>query len=223
VADTQAKRTLRRNRIAEALDSAVEGETIMLLELAKIWGVGKPAFVNERDRIPDFPPAVVDGKTYLYPRIPALERLDQWERRADAANAKRHDRLAALVGMELDESAFSITDLQKANQLRLDIEERMKAQGLLVSKAEMQKTAGKIAEILQRNLSALGTAVDPNGQFPPEVAKAADEAGERILLLIHAQMKDMLLKDAALLPTRPGRDGGGDARARGARAPRKRD
>jgi hypothetical protein len=105
VADTQAKRQLRRNRIAEALASAVDGETIMLLELAKIWGVGKPAFVNERDRIPDFPPALIDGKTYLYPRIRALEVLDAWERRADAANAKRTDRLAALVGMELEDTA----------------------------------------------------------------------------------------------------------------------
>jgi hypothetical protein len=222
VADTQAKRQLRRNRIAEALASAVDGETIMLLELAKIWGVGKPAFVNERDRIPDFPPALIDGKTYLYPRVRALEVLDAWERRADAANAKRTDRLAALVGMELEDTAFSISDLQKANQLRLDIEERLIAQGLLVAKTDMQRVAGKIAEILQRNLSALGTAVDPNGQYPPEVAKAADEAGERILLLIHSQMKDMLLSDAALFQTRPGRDGSADARARPARAPSKR-
>lgn len=213
---------LRRNRLAEALSTAVEGEHIMLLELAKIWGVGKPAFVNERDRIPDFPAALVDGKTYFYPRLKALKVLDAWERRADAANAKKQDRLAALVGMDLDDSAFSITDLQKANQLQLDLEERKKAQQLLVSKPDMQRVAGKVAEILQRNLSALGTAVDPNGQFPPEVAKAADEAGERILLLIHAQMKQMLVSDAALSQTQPDRDGGGAARTGKVRAPRKR-
>jgi hypothetical protein len=222
VADTQAKRDLRRRRLAEAMSTAVEGEHIMLAELAKIWGVGKPAFVNIRDTIPDFPGALVDGKTYFYPRVKTLGVLDAWERRGDVENAKKNDRFSALIGMELTDSTFSITDLQKANQLRLDIEERMKAQGLLVSKTEMQRTAGKIAEILQRNLSALGTAVDPNGQYPPEVAKAADEAGERILLLIHAQMKDMLVKDAALFETRPGSDGSPDARARPARPSRKR-
>lgn len=222
MADTQAKRVLRRNRIDEALETAVEGETIMLLELAKIWGVGKPAFVNERDRIPNFPAAIVDGKTYLYPRVKALEVLNAWERRADEANAKKTDRLAALVGFELDGSGISISDLQKSNQLRLDIEERLKAQKLLVAKPDMQQLAGKVFEILSRGLSALGTAVDPNGQFPPEVAKAADAAGEELLLRIHALMKDMLVSDAAVFATRSDRDGDETPRTRAPRPPRKR-
>lgn len=196
MADTQAKRDIRRQRIAEAQRTAAKGETIGLAELAKVWGVGKPAFVNTRDLIPSFPPATINGKEYLYPRIEALAALDAWERRADAANAQRADRIAALIGFKPDDDNLSISDLQKAYNLGVELEQRMIAQGQLVPRSEVNATAGKVFQLLSRFLSDLGTTVDPNGQFPPAVREAADKGGQDLLLRIHAEMRDMLTPHA---------------------------
>lgn len=223
MADNQAKREIRRRRIAEALRTAVDGEPIQLDELAKVWGVGKPAFVNIRDNIPGFPAAVIDGKKYLYPRVVALKVLEAWERRGDAANAAKSSRIAALIGMDHPpDSPLTISELQKANSLRIDLEDRLRQQRALVSMTEFSQLTGKMMEIISRGLANLGTAVDPNGQYPAEVAAAADTAGQEILLRLHALMKDTLTQDASLRATGSDRDGGDARRARPARSPRKR-
>lgn len=210
MADLHAKDMARRARIETALAEAKTGQTIELLELAKIWGVGKPAFVNIRDKIdPPFPAPTVDGKLYRYPRKKALQALDRWERRGDSAAAEKADRLARLVGAdpETATSAFSISDLQKAHNLRIEMEARMREQGLLLARAEVQATAGKVFEILSRALSSLGTLVDPNGQWAPEDRAAADKAGEDLLLRIHAEMRHLLTPDATVSAPRPDRNG----------------
>jgi hypothetical protein len=219
VADDNDTREIRRGRIATALDGTRNTkEQIGLSELAKIWGVGKPAFVNVRDRISDFPDATMNGNTYLYPRKKALQALDRYERRNDARNDARGKRLAALVGGGIEESSLSIGELMKANQLRADLQEDRERQKLLVPKSQVQSTAAQVFTILQRGLNDLGTLVDPNGQFPPEIREAADKAGQDLLLRIHAKMRDMLAEDADRY-NRPPPARSGDARARAA-APR---
>lgn len=203
MADLHAKDMARRARLQTALDSAKANQTIELLELAKIWGVGKPAFVNVRNRIADFPTADVDGKTYRYPRKKALQALDRYERRHDAAAEDKAERLARLVGADpaAGATAFSVSDLQKTSQLRVEMEQRMREQGMLIARADVQQTAGAVFEILSRALSALGTLIDPNGQKTPEERAALDKAGDDVLLRIHAQMRHLLAPDAVVRPT----------------------
>lgn len=207
MADTQAKRDIRRERLRIALDTAVEGETIKLDELAKVWGVGKPAFVNVRDRIDHFPAATIDGKTHFYPRLKALQSLDRWERREDANNADKNNRIAQLIGVESAGAAtMSLSDLTKASALRAEMEERMRAQGQLVAFAKLQTTAGKVFELLSRGLSNMGTVMDPNGAWSSDDRERADKHGRALLLRLHGEMKDMLGPDADRT-TRPDGDG----------------
>jgi hypothetical protein len=196
MADAPEVTTARRERIKAAL-AVTKGpkEKILLEELAAIWGVGKPAFVNLRKTILDFPKHDLDGKTFLYPRRRAIEALDRHERRDDEKNDAKGRRLAALVGVEDAAVHFSITDLMKANSLRADLQAEREKQGLLVPRPKVQSTASKVFTILQRALNDLGTLVDPNGQHSPEIREAADKAGQDLLLRIHAEMKDMLTSD----------------------------
>ena len=210
----------RRGRITSAL-GATKGtrEKITLEELAAIWGVGKPAFVNIRKTILDFPKPIVDGKTYHYPRRRAIEALERHEKRNDEKNDARGKRLAALVGIGDDLAHLSITDLMKANQLRADLQAERERQGMLVPRPKVQSTAAKVFTILQRALNDLGTLVDPNGQHAPEIREAADKAGQDLLLRIHAEMKDMLTSDDDRT-TRPAPTGSGRSQP-GANAPRR--
>lgn len=217
MADNEDTRRLRRDRIAEALRTAKKGESIGLTELAKVWGVGKPAFVNVRDRIADFPAATQNGNVYVYPRLKALQALDRYERRADDATAAKQARLAKLVGVPMEDSRLSLSDLIKANQLQADIDNRIAAQKLIVPKAAVQSTAAKVFERLSRTLSDLGTVVDPNGQFTTEVRAAADKAGKELLLRIHADLKDMLSEDARTPGSPRDRSAAGRARGDGSR------
>ena len=192
-----AKSVKRRSALAAALASTADGETITIDEMMLLWGVSKGTFVNTRNLIPFFPEAsfVGDRGVINYPRRESLEALIKWETRGDEGEKTKSARLRKMMGHSDDddaESIISMSDMAKASQLRAQIEERMVVQRELVSRADEQKTAARVFEILSRNLSRLGSVIDPNGREKPEVRARLDQNGSNLLLALHREMATAL-------------------------------
>ncbi len=188
-----AKSINRRKALAEALESTVKGETITLDEMMILWGVSKGTFVNTRNLIPYFPEAAFVGARNVinWPRKEALEALIKWEMRGDGEAKAKTQRLNRMMGLENgedDEAIISISEMSKASGLRADIEERMIRQGELVPISENRRVAGRVFEIISRNLSRLGSVIDPNGREKPELRARLDQNGSNLLLAIHREL-----------------------------------
>jgi hypothetical protein len=211
----------RRQRMEEARRTAVDGETITNNEMMNIWGVTKGRWTDIRNRIPDFPVPVTNGNVQFYPRVAALDRMWAHETRGDQVAATKAKRVAALLGVEQPDGAMpSLSDMQRASALRAEIETRMIAQGELVPRAQVRRLSSQIGEFLSRRLSSLGSVLDPNGKWSPEMREAADKAGQDWLLRMYADLRHMLEPDADAQPPDAGEDRGRSAKSRAPRARR---
>lgn len=188
-----AKSINRRKALAEALKSTAKGETITLDEMMILWGVSKGTFVNTRNLIPYFPEAAFVGAKNVinWPRKEALEALTKWEMRGDGEAKAKTQRLNKMMGLDSEEgedSIISISEMSKASGLRADVEERMIRQGELVPISDNRRVAGRVFEIISRNLSRLGSVIDPNGREKPELRARLDQNGSNLLLAIHREL-----------------------------------
>lgn len=215
--------------IQRASKRAKAGDQLSLAELALIWGVGKGAFVNVRERMGGFPdPTPGPGNSLLYPAVDALKVMLEYETRADAAERERQTRAAAILGMrggrgrrKKDEVHLPPSELLKLSRLRAEIEQRERDQGLYVLRSEVENLFGDVFGVQSEWLGQLSLKCDPNGLWDPEVRAAVDEAGRECLLLIHAELSDMLPEDADSGPRRAKKPRGAGNRA-GRASPRRK-
>jgi hypothetical protein len=166
---------------------------------------------------------VISGNEQLYPRRESLDAMWQWEVRNDQIAADKQARIARLLGVENQDTTMpSITDMAKASQVRGEIEQRMVFQRQLLATNEVTRVASKIFELLSSRLGNLGTVLDPNGALAASQRDAVDKLGSDLLLRMHAELRDMLVGDAGLKPTRSGNPGSRPGRAGAASTSRKR-
>ena len=204
----------RRRRLQEELATATDGETITNTEMMNLWGVTKGRWSDLRNRMPDFPMPIVSGGVQLYPRQTALERMWAWETRNDKTDKEKARRMAALLGVDDFSGVLpSMSEMQKASQLRAEIEARMIAQGQLVRRGDVASLLARVFELQSKRLSSLGTLIDPNGAYPQELRDAADAAGNSLLMAMHGELKHMLGGDAAAGPGQHRSDRGGSAQS----------
>ena len=186
----------RRHRLQAAIDDAKKNrKDITRDEMMTIWGVSPGRLTQILNQIPGFPAAKdIKGKLY-FPRGRALKALWEWEHKGDREQQEKQKRLAAIMGVEQDTSALTHLhpgEMLKAMQANAEIQERIKSQGMLVSRADAQAVAVRVYELLSRRLSNLGTVIDPNGLLSPDQREKMDKAGSDLLLSIYAQMRDTL-------------------------------
>lgn len=196
--------------IQAALKRAKPGDELSLAECAMIWGIGKGSFVNVRERMGKFPaPKPGAGNSILYPARQALEAMLEYETRADAAERDRQKRAAAIMGMtggrgrrKAEEVFLPPSEMLKLSRLRAEIEQREREQGLYAPIADLRNLLASVFGTLSETLGRLELKADPNGLWEPEVRQAVQAAGRECLLLIHAQVSDMLGPDADNGPPR---------------------
>lgn len=216
--------------LQRAMKRARPDDVLSLAELALIWGIGKGAFVNIRNRMGGFPDAAPGPQnSLLYPALKALKVMLEHETRADAAEQERASRAAAILGMDgrkggrrkADEVVLPPSELLKLSRLRAEIEERERTQGEYVKLADVRAQGARVYSVMSETLGQLSMKADPNGLWPPEVREAVDKAGRQQLLVVHRELSDMLGPDADSEPSRPSKSGNASSRARGA-SPRRR-
>lgn len=191
-----AKSVKRRSALRAALASTAENETITIDEMMVLWGTSKGTFVNTRNLIPHFPDAkfVGDRGVIHYPRKEAIEALIAWEERDDTAMAQKSERLNKLLGISDQEAVAtpSLSDMAKASALRAEADARMVQQRLLIPKAEVQRTAARVLEIVSRTLGHLDAIADPHGKLAPATRTNLKIVGEQAQLRVYGELKDML-------------------------------
>lgn len=213
-----------------ALKRAKPGDKLALAECAIIWGIGKGAFVNVRNRMADFPdPEPGPANSLLYEARPAIQAMLNYETRADAEERERQARAAAVMGMKggrgrrkKDEIFLPPSELLKLSRLRAEIEQREREQALYVKRREVEDMLGDIFGIQSEHLGQLSLKADPNGLWDPEMRAAVDAAGRDVLLLIHGKISHMLPKDADRRPGRTKKSGSQGSGSGGAPARRQR-
>jgi hypothetical protein len=196
--------------IQAALKRAKPGDELSLAECAMIWGVSKGSFINRREQMAKFPNAKPGaGNSLLYPAQAALRAMLEHETRADEAERERQTRAAAIMGMsggrgrrKVEEVFLAPSEMLKLSRLRAEIEQREREQGLYAPIADLRNLLASVFGTLSETLGRLELKADPNGLWEADVRQAVQAAGRECLLLIHAQVSDMLGPDADNGPPR---------------------
>lgn len=201
-----ATRLERRKGLARTLKRVKDGEEISLEQLALLWRVTKPRFVNVKAQIPDFPnPSSKDGTTGAlnYPARKALETLIAWEHRDDRVEAEKVSRHRRLLGASEDEEPpedeviLPPSELLKYDQLSTSLQRREIEQGNLVRTADVSARAAEAFSILSGVCGSLANAADPNGLWDAEVRASVDLAGRDVLFRVHEQMSALFREGEA--------------------------
>lgn len=170
-------------------------ETVTLQELADLWGVSKPRFINLRAQIRDFPDDVgKDGNALLYQAKPAIEALLRYETRNDQATAAKATKIARILGSPApeQEGALPASEMLALARARGEIQKQLQDQGLLVKASEVQEIVGEVFGILSSTLGTLSDSVDPNGKLPGPTRSLLDQLGKDLLLRTYRHLDKVL-------------------------------
>lgn len=202
-----------------ALKRAHHKHTCTLEDLASLWGVTKPRFVNKRREFHRFPEhAEKVGNAYLYPTRDALKAMIEYLEKHKEVSTSRAKRLGELIGTdqmaEHIAGGFSIAELAKANQLAAELEERQRDQGLYAPISEVHRVIGMVFSEISEFVSNLANVVDPHGKLPPSARATLDSKAHEELLRLHGNLKGMLSTNAVDSGTRKPARKSGAARTR---------
>lgn len=184
-----------------ALKRAKQNDLTKLEDLAALWGVTKPRFVNKMKEFHYFPEFVEkDGNAYLYPARSCIQAMIDYLTKHQEATASRAKRLAALVGDDRFTNQMNeglpVADLARMNQLDAEVEQRQRDQGLWVHILDVQRVVGMAFSEISEFISNLSNAIDPHGHLPPGHRSLIDTNAHEQLLHLHANLKEMLSPDA---------------------------
>ncbi|MET0373962.1 MAG: hypothetical protein ABW128_06855 [Rhizorhabdus sp.] len=204
-----------------ALKTAKPKDTYSLQEVAALWGVSKPRFVNKRAEFAVFPEPIVNGNTHLYPAREAIKAMIAHLERHQQAATERARRTAALIGggtaTEEMLMHYSPAEIASMNRTQADIEQRERDQRLFVHMSDVEQVAGSIFSILSDFASGLSNRLDPHGRLAPELRAMVDTNAQLELLKAHREIKGLLENDAV-----GGATGAAPRKAASPRARRKR-
>lgn len=190
----------RRADLQAAAKAFKKADTITLADLALLWGVSKPRFINIRNTIPDFPePIGKQGNTDLYNAKAAVQGLLTYETRNDTVTAAKASKVRAILGAAdpgEDDQALPPSEMLALSRARAEIEKRMVEQGELVRFIDVQHTIAQVFGHISNVVGKLSDSVDPNGALPGHVRQSLDGLGKELLLRIYADLNDMLAEDA---------------------------
>jgi hypothetical protein len=191
----------RRADLKAALKRFKKGETITLDDIARLWGVTKPRFLNIRNDIADFPePIGKQANALLYDAKPTLECLLNHETRNDQAVAKRSSKVARILGASKadEEEPLPPTEMLALARAGAERDKRLREQGMLVKFTDVQQVASEVFGEMSSTLSKLSDLVDPNGKLPAHVRDLVDGGGKDVLLRLYNRFNDMLGGNADL-------------------------
>jgi hypothetical protein len=172
---------------------------LSLDELAVLYGLTKPAFVNLRKTIDGFPdPAKREGNAYFYPAYKAASALHEYVMRNEQQALDRGRRFEALVrppasnGHDHAGLTMSAQEQLRAYELRERLQKEALAQGQLHRSADCAATTERVFSHISRTFGKPTTSMDPTGQWPADVREAVDKAGQALVLRCYAELRDML-------------------------------
>ena len=190
-------------------------------DLAAIWGVTKPRWVNKVAEFAEFPSAVPSGNVNLYPARAALQAMRAHLERHQQAATERARRTAALIGGSTATEEmlmhYSPAEIASMNRTQADIEQRERDQRLWVRMSDVEQCASAIFSILSDFASGLSNRLDPHGRLAPELRAMVDTNAQLELLKAHREIKGLLEDDAV-----GGATGAAARKAAPSRARRKR-
>lgn len=215
----------RLNDLRAALKRAKPNDLLSLEDVALLWGTSKSRFVTVRDQMATFPTSIPAPKdmglaprAYVYPARAAIEAMIAHATRHEDIDRAKAARTAAILGERRaggDETPLHrVNELQTLNRMAAEIEERERAQGEYVPRADVAAVAGEVFSEISEFFGILSNKLDPHGELAAELRARIDALGREALLRFHARMKDMLEPDAVAKANRDQADRAGKTRPR---------
>lgn len=195
----EAKKKYRRSKKLLSLD-----------DLAILYGLTKPAFVNLRKTMEGFPdPAERRGNAFFYPAFAAVSAMHAYVKRHEQQHLDRGRRFSDLVQTGNGEDHHGLTlsaqEQLRAYELRDKLTKEALAQGLMHLASDCAETAEKVLSMISRTFGSPCESMDPNGKWPAEVRAAVDDAGRALVLRCYDEMRDMLIPHVDQPTSRPSR------------------
>lgn len=220
-----ARDARRLKDLRAALKRAKADDLLSTEELALKWGTSKARFVTVMKDMAGMPepqraPRDVGyrANTLVYPAGAALEAMIAYLCRHEAGAKAKAARTAALLGRgnraSPDVPLHSVTELATMNRMMSEIEERERAQGEYIPKADVAVTIGNVFSELSDFCSALAGKVDPHGELNASLRAAMDKQAKDLLLQLHRKLKHLLAPDAVADRNRDSSPGARQSRAR---------
>lgn len=200
-----AKSTAQRRQDLEAAKKQFVRKpkaVLSLDDLAILYGLTKPAFVNLRKTVDGFPdPCEQRGNAFFYPAYKAVCALLAYVTRHETAKESHAKRFSSLVAPPVDGDTGNAAPLTASEQLKAwELRDRLLqeavAQGHLHRNEDCAAVADKVFSLISRTFAAPSDSLDPNGLWPADIRAEIDKAGEALVLQTYNQMRDMLSPDA---------------------------
>lgn len=190
----------RLSDLQAALKLAKPKDRISLGDLAALWGVTKPRFVNKRAEIAGFPdPIAIEGNANFYSTRDTIKAMIAFLERHQRQALDRQKRQARLLGNGVDAEALAQhtpAELATINRLATDLDVRERTQGLYMAVMDVQVVSGEIFSEISEFMSNLSNLIDPHGKLAAEIRKTIDIKAHEALLKLYSKMKALLSEDA---------------------------